>query len=248
MIKKAPVNSFPFCCHRRPRVAHFVRRQGKRITFQNSIEVVKFSVAIGRDAVPGDNTDLAVGLGRPIWKGTLPIAGKRKPGWQLEDHCYLRVESRSKMLMESLGQSRSLEVMSLHRKKTRQVIRWRAEAMNDSKTPPELMPRSYHEARERAAKVAAEVRARGPAMPKVRVLDSNASKVPKDCTERFSNRPRCKENRIPRFNSRPKSFLGNRLKRRAGLMDAKDHQATRLKELSSPQKSHQRSVFVALGA
>jgi len=245
-IKQMPLHSFPFCCHRRPRVAHFVRRKGKHITFQNSIEVVKFSRAIGRDAVPGDNTDLAVGLGRPIWKGSLPIAGKRKRGWQLEEHCYLQLESRSKMLMEAMGQRRSLEVMAWHRKKTRQVIRWRAEAMNDSKSPPEMMPRSYREAKERALKVAAEVRARRPAMPKMRALDSKVSKLPKACTERLSNHPRSKENRIPRFMRRPQSFLRNRVKQRSGLMDVKDREANRLKELSSPQKSHQRSVLVSV--
>jgi hypothetical protein len=190
-----------------------------------------FSRAIGRDTVPGDDTDLAVGLGRPIWKGIAPMAGKRKAGWLLEEHCYLTLDVRSKMLIESMGHKRSLKVMAWHRKKTKQVMKWRDESKNDSKEPAELMPGSYREARERALKVAAEARAphRGPAMPK-----------PKGYVHRSCSVPQSKENRMPRFNRRP---LSNLLKKRSGSNGAKSHGAACIKQLHCSTKTHQRPVL-----
>jgi len=145
-----------FCPRRHVRC---VRQSGKRITFQDSIEVTEFSRAVGHDAVPADETELAIGLGRPVRKCLAPLAAKKKPRRRVEEHCYLPLELRAKLLAEVMGRKRSRKVIALHCKKTKQVIMWRKEANQDSKEPAELMPGSYQEAQERAWKVAAEARA-----------------------------------------------------------------------------------------
>jgi hypothetical protein len=121
--------------------------------------VVEFSRAIAPDAVPGDDTDLAVGLGRPMLKSLAPLISKKEPGRRIEEHCYIPFGDREKILTQAMGPKRALKVMSKHRRKTQQVMAWREEAKEDAKEPHELMPTSYQEAKERAWKVAAEARA-----------------------------------------------------------------------------------------
>lgn len=51
-----------------------------------------------------------------------------------------------------------LKTIKRHRAKVLQVIRQRIEAKADDKEPPQLMPTSYQEAKDRAHKVAVEAR------------------------------------------------------------------------------------------
>jgi hypothetical protein len=158
--KPAPRQLFPIFCQRRlPQSSRCAKRKGTRITFKAEVEVVEFSRTIAPDAVPGDDTDLAVGLGRPMLKGFAPLISKKKPGRRIEEHCYIPFGDREKILTQAMGPKRALKVMSKHRRKTQQVMAWREEAKQDPKEPHELMPSSYQEAKERAWKVAAEARA-----------------------------------------------------------------------------------------
>lgn len=151
-----------FCRRQLPLGLRCARRSGRRITFQGLVEVTEFSRAVSHDAVPGDHTDLAVGLGRPVGEGLLPLARENRPLRRVEEHCYLPIELRTRILTEAIGQKRSHKVIALHRKRMHQTIAWRAESVTEDsflKEPHELMPTSYQQAKERAWKVAAEARA-----------------------------------------------------------------------------------------
>jgi len=62
------------------------------------------------------------------------------------------------MLKKSMGHDRFNKAVGGHRYETAEVIQLRKEAIEDTKEPPELMPVSYQDAKDRAQKVAAEVR------------------------------------------------------------------------------------------
>jgi len=149
-----------FWCRRRlPAVpALCSRRHGKRVTFRASVEVTEYSKAIGHDSVPGDGTDLAVGLGRPTWNGLAHLSFARRAK-RVDECAYLTIEQRAQQLKESMGHTRYQKAVTRHCRETAQVMQWRKEAVEDSKEPPQLMPTSYREARDRALKVAAEARA-----------------------------------------------------------------------------------------
>lgn len=148
-----------FGCNRRlPAAACCIaRRPGKRVTFRASVEVTEYSKTFGHDRVPGDGSYLSVGLGKATWSGLLPLAPHHH-GKRPDTLSYLPEEKRAGMLRASMGHDRFNEAVACHRRETAEVIRLRKEALEDSKDPPDLMPVSYQEARERALKVAAEAR------------------------------------------------------------------------------------------
>lgn len=123
--------------------------------------------------VPADGSDIPVGLGRLLRKTTLPLQGQKFPRRQVEEYCYIPEDSRVPLLTGALRRDKRrpkafrirvarraklLKTIKRHRAKVAQVIRQRIEAKADDKEPPQLMPTSYQEAKDRAHKVAVEAR------------------------------------------------------------------------------------------
>lgn len=178
--------------------------------------MTSFSRAVAHDAVPGDQTELAIGLGRPIWKGLAPLAARKKPGRRVEDHCYLPLESREKILKEVMGPKRAHKVIAWHCKRTKQVLMQRKQSNEDSKEPPELMPGSYREAQERAWKVAAEVRAAAAESDSLFGASALMSSMPFDDPSTFSFKMSCKA--IPDIVKSPPRFGFQKQKQQPGII------------------------------
>lgn len=156
-MRPPPTQRSLFSCSRR-RARCRRRSFGERVTFHASVEVNEYSRAFGHDSIPGDGTDLAIGLGIRRTTTSAPLAKtcQQQARPRVEDNVYLPIEDRQRILAASLQIVEESSLFLKHRTDVNKVHAQRAEAMDDEKEPRMLMPTSYEEARERALRAEKE--------------------------------------------------------------------------------------------
>merc|ERR1719498_1743146 len=133
------------------------RRRRSFVSFRSVTDVAEFTKVLSEDCVPGDGTDLAIGLGKLKWRGEKPLI-LRRPEQCVEDAAYLPIEKREEILKRAIGSVQYELTAPSHRKDTANIMQLRKDAKEDLQEPPMMMPTSYRQALERAFKLADTVR------------------------------------------------------------------------------------------
>lgn len=145
---RRPVRPFwwqSLCASRRRR-----QRVSQRVVFRNTIVVTEFARLLdGGGTIPGDGTNVTLGLGRPLRSTFAPLGVQPFRKRPIEESAWVPNRERVRLLRKSMGDARYFGAWAKRRWEVARIRRSRHESTCDPKDRI-LMPSSLREAQERA--------------------------------------------------------------------------------------------------